>query len=82
MLIGTRSATLDFQMAEPKFSSLVLALKEPLINFTNLERRLKKLERATKEPLQASAIAAEIGANSAHFVQQMDEIALPQPKAK
>jgi hypothetical protein len=71
VLAGTRSATLDFQIAEPKFSSLVLALKEPLIDLTKAERYLKR----TNASLKAEDIVTEISENGADFVQQMDEIA-------
>ncbi len=75
ILANTRSATLDFEIAEPKFSSLVIALKEPLINVAKLEKRLKKMERSVDGTSSSEGIAAEIGINGTNFVHEMDEIA-------
>lgn len=69
LLAGIRSATLDFEITEPKFSSLVVALKEPILDVARISRRLKN------DNVQADVISNEIGDNSATFVQEIDEIA-------
>ena len=38
-LIGSKSSTFDFQMLEPKFGSLIIALKEPYLGSSNIRRR-------------------------------------------
>jgi hypothetical protein len=43
-LAGSKAATFDFQMLEPKFGSLIIALKEPVLDATNVRRRLADTE--------------------------------------
>ena len=75
VLTGTRSATLDFQIAEPKFSSLVLALKQPLIDVKKVERRLRSTKSTFSEGTVGEAITKTIASNGESFVHQIDEIA-------
>ncbi|UPJ53689.1 hypothetical protein IVB30_21685 [Bradyrhizobium sp. 200] len=68
LLAGTRSATLDFELTEPKFSSLIVALKQPILDVGRITRRLKT-------DVQVDVISDAISENSVHFVHDMDEIA-------
>jgi hypothetical protein len=47
-LLNTKSSTFDVEIAEPKLSSLVIAVKAPLINMTAV-RRNKTLDKYSKE---------------------------------
>ena len=39
-LAGSKATTFDFNMLEPKFGSLIIAIKEPVLGATNVRRRL------------------------------------------
>ncbi len=43
-LSNSKAATFDFNMLEPKFGSLIIALKEPVLGPTNVRRRLAGTE--------------------------------------
>lgn len=48
-LVGSKAATFDFQMLEPKFGSLIIALKEPVLGSTNVRRRLADTELSVQD---------------------------------
>jgi hypothetical protein len=74
ILAGTRSGTLDFEIAEPKFSSFVLALKQPLIDVAKVQKRVKQLRKHAGQAPDSDNIGDEIGANGAGFVRDIEEI--------
>jgi hypothetical protein len=67
LLSGSRTATLDFEMTEPRFGSLIIALQEPLLNTT-------KLEKKYKDRINVVDVDQEIRANGIEFVSSMEEL--------
>jgi hypothetical protein len=65
-LAGLKSASIDFQISPPKFSSLVLALKHPLFKRSVLDRR--------PEDNAIEGLTSEIESNSDEFVQNIAEL--------
>ncbi|TBZ96341.1 hypothetical protein E0H56_04415 [Rhizobium leguminosarum bv. viciae] len=50
-LLNRRTSTFDFEIAPPKFASLVIAVKEPVFNMA-LIRRTKELKKYTRDELE------------------------------
>lgn len=67
LLAGSRTATLDFEMTEPKFGSLIIALQEPLLNTA-------KLEKKYKDRINIVDVDQEIRANSLVFTSSLEEL--------
>ncbi len=67
LLSGSRTATLDFEMTEPKFGSLIIALQEPILNTT-------KLEKKYKDRINVVDVDQEIRTNGIEFVSSMEEL--------
>jgi hypothetical protein len=66
-LVGLKSATIDFHVAPPKFSSLVLALQNPVFRTKVIQKRLNS-EDAPQQ------LESEIQTNSSEFVENMAEL--------
>ncbi|WP_146207652.1 hypothetical protein [Bradyrhizobium sp. SUTN9-2] len=73
-LAGLKSASIDFQVAQPKFSSLVVALRHPVFTHRLLKRL--KSEHASAE------LAAEIEGNSNEFVEHISELTASADKGE
>lgn len=67
LLSGSRTATLDFEMTEPKFGSLIIALQQPLLNTARLEKKYK-------DRISIIDVDNEIRSNSIEFVSSMEEL--------
>ncbi|MGK6313747.1 hypothetical protein [Neorhizobium sp. DT-125] len=52
-LLNRRTSTFDFEIAPPKFASLVIAVKEPVINMASI-RRTKALKQYSREQLETA----------------------------
>lgn len=65
-LVGLKSASIDFNVAQPRFSSLVIALERPLFKH-------KLLKRLNTEGTSHELIS-EIEENSEEFVQNISEL--------
>ncbi|MGR9499430.1 hypothetical protein ACU8OJ_21980 [Rhizobium leguminosarum] len=50
-LLNRRSSTFDFEIAPPRFASLVIAVKEPVFNMPSI-RRTKELKKYTRDELE------------------------------
>jgi hypothetical protein len=66
-LLGLKSATIDFHVAPPKFSSLVLALQNPVFRTKVIQKRLA----SDDGPEQ---LTSEIQTNSSEFVDNITEL--------
>jgi hypothetical protein len=66
-LLGLKSASIDFHVAPPKFSSLVLALQNPVFRTKVIQKRLKS-EDAPEQ------LASEIQTNGSEFVDNIAEL--------
>jgi hypothetical protein len=66
-LVGMKSATIDFHVAPPKFSSLVLALQNPVFRTKVIQKRLHR-EDATEQ------LASDIQTNGSEFVENIAEL--------
>uniref|UniRef100_A0A9E7ZVM9 Uncharacterized protein n=1 Tax=Bosea sp. NBC_00436 TaxID=2969620 RepID=A0A9E7ZVM9_9HYPH len=69
-LANTRSSTFDVEVAPLKFASLVIAIKEPVINMQAIGR-IKSLRKYTKEDIEA-----EVRARSGEFVRKLQEVSM------
>jgi hypothetical protein len=67
LLSGSRTATLDFEMTEPKFGSLIIALQAPILNTASLEKKFK-------ERIDHVDVDREIRSNGLEFVASMEEL--------
>jgi hypothetical protein len=65
-LLGLKSASIDFHVAPPKFSSLVLALQNPVFRTKVIQKRLGS---------EVEQLASEIQTNSSEFVDNIAELA-------
>jgi hypothetical protein len=68
LLAKTKSATFDFQIARPQFSSLVVALEMPIINEANARRAMKRPDISKGE------IAGQFDSSRSVFFNEMSEL--------
>ncbi|WP_291847519.1 hypothetical protein [Bradyrhizobium sp.] len=73
-LAGLKSASIDFQVAQPKFSSLVVALRHPVFKHKLLKRL--NSDHASEE------LTTEIEDNSKEFVDNISELAASAEKGE
>ena len=66
-LVGLKSASIDFHVAPPKFSSLVLALQNPVFRTKVIQKRMGR-EDAPEQ------LASEIQTNGTEFVENILEL--------
>ncbi|TBZ07830.1 hypothetical protein [Rhizobium leguminosarum] len=67
-LINTKSSTFDVEVAAPKLSSLVIAVKEPVINMQAV-RRIKALDKYSKGDIESA-----VRTKGEQFAQKLLEI--------
>lgn len=70
LLIGSKSATFDFSVAQPDFGSLILSIKEPILNSAHV---LKKFEKHAGK-IEIEGVRAEFSTQKDAFFDAMDEI--------
>lgn len=71
-LLNRRTSTFDFEIAPPKFASLVIAVKEPVINMASI-RRTKALKQYSREQLESAV--QHLGEDFAERIVELKELA-------
>ncbi|WP_201832842.1 hypothetical protein [Microvirga zambiensis] len=67
-LAGSRTSTFDFEMYEPRFGSLIIALKEPVVNSENIRRRAQLAE------VPIDAVQQQIEAQAQSFIKDLGTV--------